>query len=111
MDRLSGAFSKGRPFVTDINADAWVSSTHRPMGFPEFLLMIAAIMALNPLAMDIMLPALPEIGSAFRVSDGNRLQLVLSAFLVGFGFAQFAMGPLADRFGRRSILLIGMTVY
>ncbi|UZE47672.1 multidrug effflux MFS transporter [Rhodopseudomonas sp. P2A-2r] len=97
--------------MTDINADAWVSSTHRPMGFPEFLLMIAAIMALNPLAMDIMLPALPEIGAAFRISDGNRLQLLLSAFLVGFGVAQFAIGPLADRFGRRSILLIGMTVY
>jgi DHA1 family bicyclomycin/chloramphenicol resistance-like MFS transporter len=97
--------------VTDINADAWVSSTHRPMGFPEFLLVIASIMALNPLAMDIMLPALPEIGAAFHINDGNRLQLVLSAFLVGFGVAQFAIGPLADRFGRRPILLAGMSVY
>ena len=39
--------------MTDMNGDAWVSSTHRPMGFPEFVIVIASIMALNPLAMDI----------------------------------------------------------
>jgi MFS transporter, DHA1 family, multidrug resistance protein len=39
--------------VTDTNTDAWVSSSHRPMGFPEFVVMIASIMALNPLAMDM----------------------------------------------------------
>lgn len=111
MAGISGAFSKGRAFVTDINADAWVSSTHRPMGFPEFVLVIASVMALNPLAMDIMLPALPDIGAAFHVDNANRLQLVLSAFLIGFGVAQFAMGPLSDRFGRRPVLLAGMSVY
>ncbi|MDB5619173.1 multidrug effflux MFS transporter [Tardiphaga sp.] len=97
--------------MTDINADAWVSSTHRPMRFPEFLLVIASIMALNPLAMDIMLPALPDIGVAFDVGNANRLQTVLSAFLIGFGFAQFLIGPLTDRFGRRPVLLTGMAMY
>ena len=97
--------------MTDINADAWVSSTHRPMGFPEFVLVIASIMALNPLAMDIMLPSLPDIGAAFKVSDANRLQTVLSTFLLGFGLGQFIIGPLSDRFGRRPVLLTGMAVY
>jgi MFS transporter, DHA1 family, multidrug resistance protein len=97
--------------VTDINADAWVSSTHRPMGFPEFVVVIASIMALNPLAMDIMLPALPDIGAAFQVGNANRLQTILSAFLIGFGVAQFVIGPLSDRFGRRPVLLAGMTTY
>jgi DHA1 family bicyclomycin/chloramphenicol resistance-like MFS transporter len=97
--------------LTDINADAWVSSTHRPMGFPEFVLVIASIMALNPLAMDIMLPSLPDIGAAFRITDANRLQTVLSTFLLGFGVGQFLIGPLSDRFGRRPVLLMGMAVY
>ncbi|HLZ06032.1 MAG TPA: multidrug effflux MFS transporter [Bradyrhizobium sp.] len=97
--------------MTEINADAWVSSGHRPMGFPEFVVAIAAIMALNPLAMDMMLPALPNIRSAFALTDANRAQLVLSTFLTGFGVGQFAMGPLADRFGRRPVLLGGMILY
>jgi MFS transporter, DHA1 family, multidrug resistance protein len=97
--------------VADINADAWVSSTHRPMGFPEFVILVAAIMALNPLAMDMMLPALPNIASTFHLLAANQPQEVLSIFLFGFGIGQFAMGPLSDRFGRRPILLGGMAVY
>ncbi|KIZ47610.1 MULTISPECIES: multidrug effflux MFS transporter [Rhodopseudomonas] len=97
--------------MTDVNADAWVSSTHRPMGFPEFVLIVACIMALNPLAMDMMLPALPQIGSVFNIASGNRLQGVLSAFMIGFGVGQFVIGPLSDRYGRRPILLAGMVVY
>jgi DHA1 family bicyclomycin/chloramphenicol resistance-like MFS transporter len=97
--------------VSEINADAWVSSGHRPMGFPEFVVIIASIMALNPLAMDMMLPALPNIRSAFHLADANRPQMVLSTFIIGFGVGQFVMGPLSDRFGRRPILLGGMTVY
>lgn len=98
--------------VTDINADAPAASpAHLPMRFAEFVAMIAAIMALNPLAMDIMLPALPHLGAAFKIADGNHLQTVLSVFLLGFGVAQFAIGPLSDRYGRRPILLAGMGVY
>src|SRR6266849_3696398 len=103
-------FSK-RCYVTDINADAWVSSNHRPMGFAEFVIVIASIMALNPLAMDMMLPALPTIASAFHIDVANRPQAVLSTFLIGFGVGQFVMGPLSDRFGRRPVLLGGMAVY
>jgi len=97
--------------VTDMNGAAWISSTHRPMGFPEFVIVIASIMALNPLAMDMMLPALPNIGSAFHIVLANRPQEILSTFLIGFGVGQFVMGPMSDRFGRRPVLLGGMTVY
>jgi DHA1 family bicyclomycin/chloramphenicol resistance-like MFS transporter len=69
---------------------------HRPMGFIEFVVVIAVIMALNPLAMDIMLPALPNIGSTFHVEAPNRLQMVLTAFLIGFGAGQVIIGPLSD---------------
>src|ERR1700726_2473027 len=94
-----------------MNGAAWISSTHRPMGFPEFVIVIASIMALNPLAMDMMLPALPTIGSTFQIVPANRPQEVLSTFLIGFGVGQFVMGPLSDRFGRRPVLLGGMTLY
>jgi DHA1 family bicyclomycin/chloramphenicol resistance-like MFS transporter len=101
--------------VTDINAETnaetWVSSSHRPMGFPEFVVVIASIMALNPLAMDMMLPALPHIASAFHITVANRPQAVLSTFLIGFGIGQFVMGPLSDRFGRRAVLIDGMALY
>ena len=97
--------------MTDLNADDWVSSSHRPMGFPEFVLVIASIMALNPLAMDMMLPALPNIASAFHITIANEPQAVLSTFLIGFGIGQFIMGPLSDRFGRRPVLIDGMALY
>ncbi|HZM10697.1 MAG TPA: multidrug effflux MFS transporter [Candidatus Limnocylindrales bacterium] len=97
--------------MSDTNTDAWVSSSHRPMGFPEFVVMIASIMALNPLAMDMMLPALPNIASAFHITIANEPQAVLSTFLIGFGVGQFIMGPLSDHFGRRPVLIDGMALY
>jgi len=97
--------------VTEINADAWVSSSHKPMRFPEFVVIIASIMALNPLAMDMMLPALPNIAAAFHITEANRPQAVLVTFLLGFGIGQFVMGPLSDRFGRRPVLIDGMALY
>jgi DHA1 family bicyclomycin/chloramphenicol resistance-like MFS transporter len=81
------------------------------MGFPEFVVVIASIMALNPLAMDMMLPALPDIAAAFHITEANRPQAVLSTFLIGFGIGQFVMGPLSDRFGRRAVLIDGMALY
>src|ERR1700739_3806112 len=103
--------------LADINANASVESSvkeasrHLPMSFAEFVVVIATIMALNPLAMDMMLPALPNIGSQFHIDVANRLQAVLSAFLIGFGVGQFVIGPLSDSFGRRPVLLGGMVLY
>ena len=97
--------------MANLNADALVSLRHHPMGFTEFVIVIASIMALNPLAMDMMLPALPDIASAFHITVANQPQEVLSSFLIGFGIGQFIMGPLSDRFGRRPVLIDGMALY
>jgi DHA1 family bicyclomycin/chloramphenicol resistance-like MFS transporter len=77
----------------------------------EFIGLVAALMALNALAIDIMLPALPYMGEALGVSEENERQFVVGAYMLGFGVAQLAFGPLTDRFGRRAPLFFGLFVY
>lgn len=84
---------------------------HAPMGFLEFVTMIAGLMALNALALDIMLPALPEIGHGLGLTRDNDRQLVLSTYMVGFGLGQFVIGSVSDRFGRKPVLMFGIVVY
>jgi DHA1 family bicyclomycin/chloramphenicol resistance-like MFS transporter len=81
------------------------------MGFREFVVIMAALMATNAIAIDAMLPALPEIGRALQVAEENQVQLVITAYLLGFGFAQIFYGPLSDRFGRRPVLLTSLVAY
>jgi len=84
---------------------------HPGMLFVEFVIVVAALMALNALAMDIMLPALPEIGQAFNIVNENDRQQVLIAYMIGFGVAQLFFGPVSDAFGRRKVLLGGLFLY
>ncbi len=80
-------------------------------GFPEFVALIAMMMALNALAIDSMLPALPAIGEALGVVSENSRQWVITAYLLGFGVMQIVYGPLADRFGRKPVLMAGLGLY
>jgi len=86
------------------------TETHLP-GRREFVVLMAALMASNALAIDAMLPALPAIGEALGVAEDNRRQLVITFYLLGFGAAQLAYGPLADRFGRKPLLIGAMLLY
>ena len=81
------------------------------MGRAEFIALMAFLMALNALAIDIMLPGLQEIGAALNVENENHRQYVVSAYLIGFGIAQLFYGPIADRFGRRIPMMFGLTIY
>lgn len=81
------------------------------MGKGEFIAMMAMLMALNALAIDIMLPALQQIGAALQVHDENARQYIVSSYLFGFGFAQLVYGPLSDRFGRRAPMVGGLLIY
>ncbi len=67
-------------------ADA-AGSPHPGMRFREFVVLMAALMAVNALAIDMMLPALPHIGTELGIVDENRRQWVLAAYLLGFGGA------------------------
>lgn len=84
---------------------------HAPMSFREFVAMVAALMALNALAVDVMLPAIQDIGRSLAVSDPNDRQAILPVYLAGFGIGQFVIGSISDRFGRRSVMLAGLVSY
>lgn len=81
------------------------------MGFRQFVAFVAALMMTNALAIDSMLPALPEIGHALGIDTANHVQLVVTAYLLGFGAAQIIYGTLSDRFGRKPVLLFGLGLY
>lgn len=77
----------------------------------EFIGLCASLMALNALAIDIMLPALQQIGASLGVEQPNHRQYVITAYIVAFGVAQLFFGPVSDRFGRRVPLLAGLAIY
>ena len=94
--------------------DQRINANSQPWAGPrmaEFVAMMAALMATGALAIDAMLPALPAIGESLRIHDENSRQLVVSAYLLGFGVAQLFYGPLADRLGRKAILIISLGFY
>jgi len=80
-------------------------------GTREMTVMLAGLMALNALAIDAMIPALPQIGRSLSVAQENDRQLVVIAYFLGFASTQLLWGPLADRFGRKPILATGVTLY
>lgn len=79
--------------------------------FREFVALMASLMAVNALGIDLMLPALGQIGTDLGVAIENRQQLVILAYVGTFGLGQLFYGPLADRFGRRPVLLVAMAIY
>ena len=82
-----------------------------PLSFFEFVSLIALLMALTALSIDVMLPALPQIGTELGASDENDRQLVISVYFIGFAAGQLLFGPLSDRYGRRQPLLAGLVLY
>jgi DHA1 family bicyclomycin/chloramphenicol resistance-like MFS transporter len=81
------------------------------LGFVGFVLMIASLQAMAALGVDAMLPNLPAISDTFHLTADNERQLVITAYLIGFGLPQIVYGPLADRFGRKPVLLFGCVIY
>lgn len=83
----------------------------KTLGRAEFIALAAALMSLNALAIDIMLPALQQIGAELGVDDENARQYIVTAYLAGLGGGQLIFGPISDRFGRRAPLFVGLALY
>jgi DHA1 family bicyclomycin/chloramphenicol resistance-like MFS transporter len=81
------------------------------ISFPELVAITAAAMALNALAIDMMLPALGIIGDELGAARDNDRQLIIVVYVLGNGVAQLFFGPIVDRFGRRRVLLWSLGGY
>jgi DHA1 family bicyclomycin/chloramphenicol resistance-like MFS transporter len=74
------------------------------------ILILGALSAFGPLAIDFYLPGFPAIALAFG-TDEQHVQLTLASYFLGLSIGQLAYGPVADRFGRRVPLLVGVTLF
>ena len=77
---------------------------------PWLLALLAALVALGPLSIDVYLPAMPMMTAALD-TDIQHMHLTLSSYLTGFALFHLACGPLADRFGRKPILIGGTLIF
>ncbi len=88
-----------------------MTEPERQPSFPEFVALIASLMALGALGIDSMLPALHFIGRDLHVGDPNHQQWVVQIYFLGLGVGQLFFGVLSDWLGRKRILLSGVAVY
>ena len=77
---------------------------------PAMSLLLGALVALAPLAMDIYLPSMPSMTRALSATPDD-VQLTISVYMFGWGVAHLVAGPLSDRHGRKPVLVIGLLVF
>lgn len=89
-------------------------STSQPRTFPAripgWLILMGLTSALGPLAIDMYLPAFGAMADSLASSHGD-VERTLASYLLGLACAQLFYGPIADRYGRRTPLFIGLTVF
>ena len=74
------------------------------------ILILGALSAFAPLAIDFYLPGFPAMAAALG-TDEQHIQLTLAVYFLGLSIGQLAYGPVADRFGRRVPLLVGVVLF
>ncbi len=91
-------------------ADLTEPNPHPPLSLGAFVGYLAALMAINALATDIMLPAFPDIAASLG-TDTTSVQATITAYMFGFGLSQLFIGFVTDRYGRRPVMLGGLAIY
>ncbi|AIW19054.1 Bcr/CflA family multidrug efflux MFS transporter [Vibrio coralliilyticus] len=91
-------------------SDTALEQTKAPQITLLLFLVLGAIGALTPLAIDMYLPAMPTIARDLGVADG-AVQITLTAYTAGFAIGQLIHGPLADSYGRRPVLILGVLFF
>lgn len=82
-----------------------------PLREGELVALLAFTQALQALAIDAMLPAIGTMARDLHASDPNQRQLIVGVFLIGCGVGALLPGTLADRFGRRPVLLFSLACF
>lgn len=77
---------------------------------PGLIALLTALTATGPVATSIYLPSLPAMAESLEAGIGTT-QLTLTVFLIGFATAHLIYGPLADRYGRRPVLIAGLVLF
>lgn len=87
------------------------SGPHPGLSFAAFVATVAATQTTIAMAIDMMVPALGDISRSLQLGDGNIRQWVIGAFVISFGIGQLGYGLIADRFGRKPLLLLCLALY
>jgi DHA1 family bicyclomycin/chloramphenicol resistance-like MFS transporter len=99
LDQAAAARKTAQPPLRGARRTGWLVT-----------LTLGGLTATPPLAMDMYLPALPEVTNSLH-APAATVQLTLTACLLGMALGQLVVGPMSDRWGRRRPLLIGLAVY
>lgn len=86
-------------------------SKKTPIGFAEFVALLALTMSLVALSIDTILPALPLIGEEYNLVRLNDQQFMITALFAGLSIGQLIAGPLSDSIGRKPSIFIGLAVF
>jgi DHA1 family bicyclomycin/chloramphenicol resistance-like MFS transporter len=74
------------------------------------VVVLTLLVALQPITTDLYLPALPLLVAGLKTSVAS-VQMTLSLLMISYGIGQLAWGPVSDRWGRRPVLLAGLSLY
>lgn len=97
--------------ITTIKETNPSQAAHRKMADWEFIALTAFMMSLVALSIDMMLPALPQIGADLGVANDNDRQAILTTFMAGLTVMQFFYGPLSDKTGRKPVVAVGTAIF
>ena len=76
----------------------------------KFTLLMGGLLAIASLGLDSLLPAIPEMSLFFGVAS-NKMAMIVSIFTLGLAVGQLIGGPLSDRIGKKSVILMGLLLF